>query len=287
MDAAMDLMWRNSYGTTSVDAICERAGSKKGSFYYFFKSKSELAAAALEADWNKKKSEMDTIFSPTVPPLERLDRYFDFARANPPRRPARMETALPTRSNSAVTAQASDQGAATPDPIAALIPVAAALTNSPSGQGSANVPLAIAAAAIAATSATANAVTGFAPEAKTGEQTGTPKTQGGVPNAKTQAQTPAVQTAATQQTVATDPTVATDVELTSAVGTQGSATGKTTGVKTTTGFQVKSARGRRQCPGQQGRRNHNRHDGPDQRRAAACRETGHAGHASERREGRR
>jgi TetR/AcrR family transcriptional regulator, transcriptional repressor for nem operon len=78
MEAAMDLMWRNSYGTTSVDAICEGAGAKKGSFYYFFKSKSELAAAALEADWNKKKSEMDTIFSPTVPPLERLDRYFDF-----------------------------------------------------------------------------------------------------------------------------------------------------------------------------------------------------------------
>jgi TetR/AcrR family transcriptional repressor of nem operon len=77
-DAAMDLMWRNSYGTTSVDAICEQAGAKKGSFYYFFKSKSELAAAALEADWNKKKAEMDTIFSPTVPPLERLDRYFDF-----------------------------------------------------------------------------------------------------------------------------------------------------------------------------------------------------------------
>jgi len=74
----MDLMWRNSYGTTSVDAICDKAGAKKGSFYYFFKSKSELAAAALEADWNKKKAEMDTIFSPTVPPLERLDRYFDF-----------------------------------------------------------------------------------------------------------------------------------------------------------------------------------------------------------------
>ena len=55
MDAAMDLIWENSYGTTSVDAICERAGAKKGSFYYFFKSKSELAAAALEADWNKKQ----------------------------------------------------------------------------------------------------------------------------------------------------------------------------------------------------------------------------------------
>jgi AcrR family transcriptional regulator len=27
-DAALDLMWGNSYGTTSVDAICERAGAK-------------------------------------------------------------------------------------------------------------------------------------------------------------------------------------------------------------------------------------------------------------------
>src|SRR5215468_9077591 len=78
MEAAMDLLWKNSYGATSVDAICEQAGAKKGSFYYFFKSKSELAAAALEADWGKKKANMDAIFSPTVPPLERFERYFDF-----------------------------------------------------------------------------------------------------------------------------------------------------------------------------------------------------------------
>jgi TetR/AcrR family transcriptional regulator, transcriptional repressor for nem operon len=77
-DAAMDLIWENSYGATSVDAICERAGAKKGSFYYFFKSKSELAAAALEADWQKRQIDMDRIFSPTVPPLERLERYFDY-----------------------------------------------------------------------------------------------------------------------------------------------------------------------------------------------------------------
>ena len=82
MEAAMELMWQNSYGAASVDAICERAGAKKGSFYYFFKSKSELAAAALEADWQKKRAEMDSMFSPTVPPLERLDRYFDFVYHN-------------------------------------------------------------------------------------------------------------------------------------------------------------------------------------------------------------
>lgn len=77
-DAAMELIWQNSYGATTVDAICERADVRKGSFYYFFKSKSELAVAALEADWKKRQVDMDRIFSPTVPPLERLERYFEF-----------------------------------------------------------------------------------------------------------------------------------------------------------------------------------------------------------------
>jgi TetR/AcrR family transcriptional repressor of nem operon len=71
-DAALDLMWENSYGTTSVDAICERAGAKKGSFYYFFKSKSELTVAALEAEWEKNKANMDALFSNNSP-LEQFD----------------------------------------------------------------------------------------------------------------------------------------------------------------------------------------------------------------------
>src|SRR5438094_6678236 len=77
-DAALDDMEENIYGTTSVDAICEGAGAKKGSFYYVFKSKSELTAGALEAEWNKNKANMDALFSPTIPPLERFDRYFDY-----------------------------------------------------------------------------------------------------------------------------------------------------------------------------------------------------------------
>src|SRR5215471_15820324 len=32
MKAAMDLIWLNGYGAASVDAICEQAGAKKGSF---------------------------------------------------------------------------------------------------------------------------------------------------------------------------------------------------------------------------------------------------------------
>lgn len=77
MNAAMDLIWENSYGSTSVDAICEKAGAKKGSFYHFFESKSELAVKALEADWQRKKAKMDEIFSSSVPPIERLQSYFE------------------------------------------------------------------------------------------------------------------------------------------------------------------------------------------------------------------
>jgi TetR/AcrR family transcriptional repressor of nem operon len=75
MDAVLGLIWQGSYGSTTVDHICETAGVNKGSFYYFFKSKSELAAAAMEQSWQQRKPELDAIFSPTVPPLERIRNF--------------------------------------------------------------------------------------------------------------------------------------------------------------------------------------------------------------------
>ena len=75
MDAVTELIWHGSYGSTTIDQICEKAGVKKGSFYYFFESKAELAAEALEATWQQKKPELDELFSPTVAPLERLRRF--------------------------------------------------------------------------------------------------------------------------------------------------------------------------------------------------------------------
>jgi len=74
LEAAIDLIWRSSYGAVSVDDICEKAGVNKGSFYYAFKSKSDLAVAAYERYWENKRSKMDGIFSPQLPPLERLER---------------------------------------------------------------------------------------------------------------------------------------------------------------------------------------------------------------------
>ena len=78
MDAVLELIWAGSYGSTTIDQICERAGVKKGSFYYFFDCKSELAVEAFEESWKARRVELDSIFSPTVAPLERLQKYCDF-----------------------------------------------------------------------------------------------------------------------------------------------------------------------------------------------------------------
>ena len=76
LDATIDLIWQQSYGAVTVDDICERAGVKKGSFYYFFPSKTDLVVAALDAHWQAIKVHLDRIFSPDVPPLDRFHQYF-------------------------------------------------------------------------------------------------------------------------------------------------------------------------------------------------------------------
>lgn len=76
MDAALDLIWEESYGAVTIDDICKRADVKKGSFYYFFSSKSELAVAALERMWQQEsKPKMDAMFSPSIEPLARIRTY--------------------------------------------------------------------------------------------------------------------------------------------------------------------------------------------------------------------
>ena len=78
MEAVRELIWAGSYGSTTIDQICEKAGVKKGSFYYFFDSKADLAVSAIDAEWQRKRVELDALFSPTIPPLERIRKYCDY-----------------------------------------------------------------------------------------------------------------------------------------------------------------------------------------------------------------
>ena len=78
MDAALDLIWEESYGAVTIDDICKRADVKKGSFYYFFDSKSTLAVAALERMWSEEwKPNLDAQFSPSINPVTRLTAYLE------------------------------------------------------------------------------------------------------------------------------------------------------------------------------------------------------------------
>lgn len=79
LSTAMELIWESSYGSVSVDDICRAAGVKKGSFYHFFPSKSDLTVAAMEADWKNKQPVLDAIFSSQLQPLDRLAGYCDNA----------------------------------------------------------------------------------------------------------------------------------------------------------------------------------------------------------------
>jgi TetR/AcrR family transcriptional repressor of nem operon len=76
LDAAIELVWRNSFSAVSVDDICKAAGVKKGSFYHFFPGKNELMAAAFRKLWADLRPGYDRIFSPSTPPVERLRTFF-------------------------------------------------------------------------------------------------------------------------------------------------------------------------------------------------------------------
>src|SRR5271155_5657760 len=78
IDTALELLWKNSYGSVSVDDICKAADVKKGSFYHFFPSKVDLAVAAMEESTRDIKQHYDDVFSASVPPVARFERMADF-----------------------------------------------------------------------------------------------------------------------------------------------------------------------------------------------------------------
>src|SRR6266567_1498838 len=78
IESGITLIWRHGFAGVSVDQVCESAGVKKGSFYHFFESKEDLALAALDTHWQRRRPVLDALFSASEAPLSRLQRYFRF-----------------------------------------------------------------------------------------------------------------------------------------------------------------------------------------------------------------
>ena len=77
LNVAAKLIWEQSYGSVGVDDICKKAGVTKGSFYFAFPSKADLAVATMESQWQIKRAKFDQIFSLQEPALQQISKYCD------------------------------------------------------------------------------------------------------------------------------------------------------------------------------------------------------------------
>lgn len=83
VEAALYLFWKNGYAATGMAEILERAETKPGSFYYFFKTKEELLLAVLRLYVETLYPVvMDPVFAETDDPVERVFGVLAFYRRN-------------------------------------------------------------------------------------------------------------------------------------------------------------------------------------------------------------
>ncbi len=82
LDAALHLIRAKGYTATAVDDICHQAGVTKGSFFHHFKSKDDLALAAV-AHWRTMTEGFfaGAPYHQASDPLDRLLGYLDFRAA--------------------------------------------------------------------------------------------------------------------------------------------------------------------------------------------------------------
>ncbi len=81
VDAGMNLMRAHGYSATTVDDICAAAGVTKGGFFHYFKSKDEIAQAALtHFHEGKTKDYENAAFRKLADPLDRVFGRLDFVK---------------------------------------------------------------------------------------------------------------------------------------------------------------------------------------------------------------
>ena len=82
LDAALKLVRAKGYTATRIEDVCVEAGLTKGSFFHHFKSKEDLALAAV-AHWGTRTTDLfaNAPYHEQGDPLDRLVAYIDFRKA--------------------------------------------------------------------------------------------------------------------------------------------------------------------------------------------------------------
>ena len=77
IQSGRELMHERGYTAVGVAELCERAGVKKGSFYYLFPSKQDLTLEVIESLWADSSEPFEELTGGEAPPLERLQNFLD------------------------------------------------------------------------------------------------------------------------------------------------------------------------------------------------------------------
>lgn len=75
IDTMKELLWQRGYDATSPNQVLEKSGVGKGSLYHHFKSKKELAIAAMDHRADELIKEADQLFSGNAFWLTKFEQY--------------------------------------------------------------------------------------------------------------------------------------------------------------------------------------------------------------------
>lgn len=81
VQAAASSFWIQGYAKSSLAQIAERAGVPLGNIYYYYKTKSDLAAAVADLFVNETESLLDSVRDETPEPRQRLKLFVQRLRA--------------------------------------------------------------------------------------------------------------------------------------------------------------------------------------------------------------
>ncbi|NUP47853.1 MAG: TetR/AcrR family transcriptional regulator, partial [Catenulispora sp.] len=74
--AGTHLLGQRPYSSVGVAEICATAGVPKGSFYYFFPSKQDLALAVIDEHWEHQRKQWAAVLGGTAPADDRIHELF-------------------------------------------------------------------------------------------------------------------------------------------------------------------------------------------------------------------